>query len=522
MMYKIEALQQEDQIILSFLSIALGGNVYLHSYLEECYKTNEWEFYEAYQSSGMKGNPLFSRYTAKSEEKIRQAAGIVEWCYQNQHYLLLDQILKKGYKFAYQYAQQQTQIDFEHFMRCFAKRQKGKHIKEIELINQNIVLWYLSARENKPINRTNVAWQSFQNVLFTTVNETRLEKVMFSKETIEKHRVEIDDLYEEYHIPKNFRFDSLGFFIEFLIGHRYKKIYETNPNWDTKKLEKKVFQVTPTKYIGALGGWLKTLGIHELEATEHMRFTKKDLDMMFLELVYAKKYKYICHDDQDLFFISCLYMKCLSQHFQKAKRLYLDQSKQDYYVEMKAKEARINEQEAYLLRKKTEWKRTNRRQQVEIDGLQSELREAYSKIRKLEQQIETMEEHTREVHALRDYVHSKYQEEAQMKDALSFEAMIDYIQTKRIVLFGGPLNWRQKLKEHLPNVEFIDVSEINRDISKIQRVDAVFINISVFAHSFYKKIMKELSNSETSLFYLNGQCNIEKTVFEMYQSLTNG
>ncbi|WP_338448353.1 hypothetical protein R4Z09_19180 [Niallia oryzisoli] len=270
---------------------------------------------------------------------------------------------------------------------------------------------------------------------------------------------------------------------------------------------------------GALGGWLKTLGIHELEATEQMRFTKRDLDMVFLELLYAKKYKYISNEDQDLFFISCLYLKCLSMHFQKAKRLYLDQSKQDYYVEMKAKEARIIEQEAHLLRKQQEWQLTFKRQQGEIEGLQSELREAYAKIRKLEQQMENMEEHTREVHALRNYVHSKHLEETKTDHSLSFKTMIDFIQSKRVVLFGGPLNWRQKLKEHLPSVEFIDVNEKNRDISKIKRVDAVFINISVFAHSFYEKIMKELSNSDTSLFYLNGQSNIEKTVLEIYKSL---
>lgn len=521
MVLKIDTFQQEDQIILQFLSIALGGNVYLHPFIDACYKTNEWEFYEAYQRSGMKGNPLFSRYTAKSEEKIRQAAGIVEWSYQNQQFYPLDQIIKKGYKFAFQYVQQQDPIDFEHFMRSFAKRQKGKSIKEIELINQNIVVWYLGTRENKLIIKTNVAWQSFQKVLFSTLNETRLERVMFSNETFEEHREEIDDLYKEYNIPKNFCFDTLGYLIEFLIGHRYKRICEKNPSWDTKKIEQQVFQRTPTKYIGALGGWLKTLGIHELEATEQMRFTKRDLDMVFLELLYAKKYKYISNEDQDLFFISCLYLKCLSMHFQKAKRLYLDQSKQDYYVEMKAKEARIIEQEAHLLREQQEWQHTYKRQQREIDGLQSELREAYAKIRNLEQQMENMEEHRREVHALRNYVHSKHFEESKSDHTPSFKTMIDFIQSKRAVLFGGPLNWRQKLKEHLPGMEFIDVNEKNRDISKIQRVDAVFINISVFTHSFYKKIMKELSQSDTTLFYLNGQSNIEKTVLEIYKSLTN-
>jgi len=44
---------------------------------------------------------------------------------------------------------------------------------------------------------------------------------------------------------------------------------------------------------------------------------------------------------------------------------------------------------------------------------------------------------------------------------------------------------------------------------------------SVFTHSFYRKIMSELSSSDTPLYYLNGQCNMEKSIVEIYKTLTN-
>ncbi|WP_026568325.1 hypothetical protein [Bacillus sp. UNC41MFS5] len=98
--------------------------------------------------------------------------------------------------------------------------------------------------------------------------------------------------------------------------------------------------------------------------------------------------------------------------------------------------------------------------------------------------------------------------------------MNEYIRSRKIIIIGGSLNWQQKLKETFPTIEFFEVDEKNRDISKIKRVDAVFINTTIFAHSFYKKIMKELSKKETPLFYLSGQNNIEKTTLEIYQWLT--
>lgn len=64
-------------------------------------------------------------------------------------------------------------------------------VKEIELINQNIVLWFLCVKEDKSFNTNNVAWKSFQNVLHTTLNEIKLQKVIFSKDMIEKYKEEI-------------------------------------------------------------------------------------------------------------------------------------------------------------------------------------------------------------------------------------------------------------------------------------------------------------------------------------------
>lgn len=511
--------QQEHELLLQFLCIALGGNSFLHAYIEECYQKNEWEYYEAYQKSDMRGNPLFSMYTTKNEEKIRQVAGMVEWCYQNRHFYLLDQLIKKGYKFAYLYLQQHTQIDFDHFMRSFAKRQKGKMIKEIELIYQNIVLWYLSVQENKPILTDNVAWKSFQKVLNTSINEMKLQKVMISQKMFDKHKEEINHLYEEYNIPKNHRFDSLGVFLEYLISEKLKEISAAITDFSQENAEELVFQYSPVKYIGAFGGWLKTLKIHELDATEQIPFTKRDLDSVFLELVNANKYSYITKDEQDLFFIACLYLKCLSSLFSDTKKLYLDQAKQDYYLEMKSKESRIHEQEAYLLRRQQEWKLTTKGHQEEIEGLSKELREAQAKIKQLEQKIESMEDYTEEVHALRNFVYLE-EHPQRLETAPALETMIELIESKRIVIFGGTPTWQTKLKEYLRGVEFIDVDEKNRDISKIQRVDAVFINTAVFAHAFYKKIMKELSKCKTPLFYINGQHNMEKTTLEIYKSLT--
>ncbi len=87
MAYQIENLPQESIILNQFFIIALGGNSYLHPYIETFYHNKEWEYYEAYKRSGLIGNPLFSMYSTQSEERIRQVAGMVAWSEQNNDYL---------------------------------------------------------------------------------------------------------------------------------------------------------------------------------------------------------------------------------------------------------------------------------------------------------------------------------------------------------------------------------------------------------------------------------------------------
>lgn len=516
-MIEAKVLTNNENVLHVYLSIALGGNSYLHPFIENCYREREWEYYEALQRSPLKSNALFSMYSTKSEEKIRQVAAILEWSNQEQQFTQMERFIKKGYKFVYQYFQLNEQIDFEHFMRSYAKREKKKIVKEIDLIYQNIVLWYLCEQYGKPYNKKNIAWQSFQDVLSASLNEVEIQKVMFSKSMIQKYKKEIESLYKQYQIARNVKFDTIGTFLDYLISVQLKEIQKENLNISAEDAEQKVFEVSPTRYIGAMGGWLKTLQIHELDALNQMPFTKAKLDIVFLELVYAKKYNYITEDDQDLFFISCLYHLCLSSLYIETKQMYLEHSKKEYYLNLKAKEVHIKEQEVELQRKEKEWQAKYQQQQREIEGFTQELRETNSRIRQLEQQIENMEDYSEEVHTLRSFVYKVEREEEKIP---SVEIMIEYLESMKIVIIGGALNWQQKLKDLLPKIELFQADEINRDISKIKRVDAVFLNTAVLSHAFYKKVQKETSKKEAPLFYLSGHNNIEKTILEIYKWLT--
>lgn len=508
--------------IRQFLIVALGNHPYLHPLIEQLYKQREWVYYEAFQKSEFNGDVMLATYTTKSEEKMRQVAGIVQWCYEQNQFDLIYQLIKKGYKYAYQYVQQRQVVDMEEFAQSYTKRQGGLHnVSDLELFNTHIIVLYLCYRENKTLNTRNIAGEIFQQGLQDSMIQCFLDELNFSDEKIAQQREELDQLYDYYRIPKKFEPLSLGKLFELTIDQRFVDKMEKNPLREVYDARKEIFIEPYTKQMGALSGWMKALKINEMDATEHTIFTKKDVDKVFLEYLLASKENHIGEEERDLFIVSCFFMQCLALHYQEAKELYLNQAKQDYYVSMKAKEEEILKQEVKLQQKQAEWQQKLEQSKREREGVEQELREMKAKLREQDQQMKQFEDYSKEVHALRTYLYQQDQEEPIGGAEVPFETMLTLLPSKRILIFGGHPNWRQKLKEVLPSVEFIDVDEKNRDYSFLKRVDAVFINTTFFNHAFYQRIMKVINKSEVALSYLDGRSNIEQNVRDMYTFLTD-
>ncbi|ADO59970.1 hypothetical protein [Paenibacillus polymyxa] len=87
--------------IRHFMIVSLGGNSFLHTYIDEIYNQRKWEYYECYRNSEMHNDALLPRHVTKNEEKMKQVAGTVEWCYLNNDFDLIYRLIKRGYKFVY-------------------------------------------------------------------------------------------------------------------------------------------------------------------------------------------------------------------------------------------------------------------------------------------------------------------------------------------------------------------------------------------------------------------------------------
>jgi hypothetical protein len=118
---------EESVNIRHFMIVSLGGNTGLHPYIDELYQDKKWEYYECYRKGDIYNDAFIPRHVTKNEEKMKQVAGIVEWCYLNNDFDLIYRLIKRGYKFVYQYVQQNRLkgVDFDHFEITFIKKFGG-------------------------------------------------------------------------------------------------------------------------------------------------------------------------------------------------------------------------------------------------------------------------------------------------------------------------------------------------------------------------------------------------------------
>jgi len=506
--------------IRHFLILALGGNQFLHDTIHRMYEEKKWEYYEEFRKSSFSNDVVMSTYTTISEEKMRQVAGMVEWSYHNNHFTNLYKLIKKGYKYAYQYVQQRRAVDIDDFVLSFIKKRGGEdNVTDSELFFNNIIVLYLCYRENKPCELRNVSGHIFQQGVKDTYNNCFIKEVNFNKEQLEQKKEEISNLYEDYPVPS--KYDDLmnvSRLFEYAIGRKTEEIGYRDQLIDPIEARSRAFKEPYLKEVGAFSGWVKTLGINEMDLTSLVPFSKDDMDHIFMEFLIAKEQNNITEEQRDMFIVACIWIQALTHHYKKSKSLYLDDSKEAFYTEVKKREEIVIEKEKELAKKEEDWLTASKKQEEKIKKLEEALRNTELRVKEEQKKTSDLTDYSKEVHALRTYIYEKEENHIESTE-MTMKEVAEELEGYRMAIFGGHPKWQNKIKQTLPSITFINVSEMNKDLSYIDRLDAIFINTTFFNHSFYRKLMKRLSKNNTKLFYLDEKSNNERVVMKIFKSL---
>lgn len=139
-----------------------------------------------------------------------------------------------------------------------------------------------------------------------------------------------------------------------------------------------------------------------------------------------------------------------------------------------------------------------------------------NQIAALESKLQEETEKNAELARLREFVFDMQQGgDIQLEDV----SLDSYIDGKKIYIFGGHINWRNKLKQKYPKLEVLDGHNVSFDEQKLLGADMVLMNTSNMSHALYYKIIDVLRKNNIPFDYLGKYSNPNLLEREMGEAL---
>lgn len=513
-------LEKFDLDLRMHLIVALGSKTALHSEIDAIYRQNELYYYNAYKESIYYNYPLFSTFTTMKAEYMKKATGIVQADYNNNSNTNIFRLIKKGYKAAWNYVKDRDTVDINDFLISWLKHNDGKgRVSEIDIFNTAGIAIYLCIRTLKTYSFD----IEFQSLLYRFLAEIQInshwEKYRFNDQTILQHRKEIDELYKTFHIPKK-NGQLLGSILNNINVADIKVMPETIlAQHKYENLRRLSYKRGISRYIGALTDWFKAIGINELDIFSDFTVDIKDLDKLFLEYLIAKNENNIPEENKELFVIALLYILCLAKEYKKTKDGYLNDLKETMYRDLSNLQNELAQREVDLNRRERQLINDRLKCDAEIKALQNDLSYMKKQLERLKEKLTEREKDQKELIALREYVFSLEDDSIDYEETKYTEEFSILLKEKRCAIIGGNPNWIKKMKKCLPSFVFIEAENLNRDLSFLDNLDAVFFNTDHNSHSIYEKVMARMRKNKTKLAYMNKGRNINESLYKMYKVL---
>ena len=162
------------------LIIALSLNKKTNDIINEIYLKNEKEYYEEYLESEFYDDYLKRTFTLKIEERVNKLIGIVEKCYKENNFFLIEKIIRKLNPSIVNFAKKSNSIDLNLFFEKYMKDRIDSIVEE-EIFSTSVCLLYLGKVYNKKVTSNNLFvyiekyWEGYKKSIMNEYNKFNLD-----------------------------------------------------------------------------------------------------------------------------------------------------------------------------------------------------------------------------------------------------------------------------------------------------------------------------------------------------------
>lgn len=527
----------KDYDLVPFLIIALGTVKHAHDLLDSCYEEREQEYYEAYRRSEFYIPRLHNGYTVANQERIKKVVGMLQWAIDNEDDTSIIKLMKKGYRLAYNYVLQRNgRIILHEFLdnkyrKNFAKNtyEDSYTFSQMHYISYISVVMYNATRQNKEL----IIHPMLKKDLEDMVAGDSMKFPISIAEVVS----DVEDYYNDEEVVKFFNEYEIAFkqknhVFEDIIGNltdKEKKIFKKLHSKDIEQtdFDYKVSRQGKMKFHSMLSAWVQYMGINYKDLKMNTVFSKEDLVRLFVICNFFRKEFNVQEEKyRDILIFSFLNFWALSKEYEYTKNKYLEDIKETYYEELSSIKNELLSQKEQLKTKETEIQVKQSFIEQENKLLQKENEDLKRKIKRYEQQLQEVKHSSTELLALRELLFDLENKEEQLQcrhvyTEDRYEDTIQYLNSKKCAIVGGHVDWQNKIKKDISSFVFINVDEKGRNLSFLNKMEAIFIKTTYLNHSLYYKVIDAVNMSNVPIFYLNRADNIKLTINEINERLSS-
>ena len=265
-------------------------------------------------------------------------------------------------------------------------------------------------------------------------------------------------------------------------------------------------------------------GISLSESYGATGLTKREQDLLIYKLVYYPNGKNNAGQVHISDYLVGFIIMLLSKQIRSMKEFYFRNNSETQYLELQRLENVIDEKNGEIERLKAELAKTEaqgERQRDEIKRLTaeiykdnkdaikpyaSEISSLNARIRELEKDLETEKAKTPELNALREFA---FEAQSDYIPAETPVTLAELIYGKMIIVVGGHVNWRNKMKSHYPDITFWDGHSVSLNNTIFDKADFTLFCTSNMSHKLYDKIVGYLRDKKFKFGYLGRSKNQE-------------
>ena len=515
------------------LAVALGTQTVIRDEIRAEYEKDEEVYYWELTRLDPEYKQLFDKFTLETSESIKQVYAIIMNHVSNSKTLFIDRMLKKAYRFAFNYYHNKkiSGIMLEMFNRDYVERQGGlEKVSGIYLDYSYFVINFLvllrgGALATTPLHgmmESHIAALIYDNPKF------RLEKLEKTLDLPSALRKKLEQKTNEFLDKKVKSEVGLGEDVSvlleniklkeerFLLEHGANGVTEADlRNMPIQKITNVLFVIL--SMCGIDGSFAREASIDE-------KFVKG-----LVKTLHLSQHEHNLSDREvEVLFVSSLLINVVATEYNKVRGIHyeglktkMQQREEELSSEFKSKietlEREVESKDAKIAKLSSDKQTTKNL----MSSQEKELKRMEKELKRLQLENDKLKENESELNQLREFFLTSNDEIEEEVQDVDVEELVDKLSKMNGAIIGGHTNLRNKIKELLPNYTIISPSDKTKELNYLKNKDIVFYISSSNNHSMYYKVLPILKTGNKDIVYLKKRMNVELVLKDMYEQASS-